>query len=39
LTEVADRRAVRATVRKMSNDEADRVACSVVRLFGAVNRA
>lgn len=31
--------AVRATVRKMSNDEADRVACSVVRLFGAVNRA
>jgi len=26
--------AVRATVRKMSNQEADDVACSVVRLFG-----
>jgi hypothetical protein len=28
--------AVRATVRKMSNDEADAVACRVVRLFGAL---
>ena len=28
--------AVRATVRKMSNEEADRVACSVVRLFSAL---
>lgn len=28
--------AVRATLRKMSNDEADRVACAVVRLFGAI---
>lgn len=30
--------AVRATIRKMSNDEADRVACSVVRLFSAIPR-
>ena len=30
--------AVRATVRKMSNHEADEVACSVVRLFGAIAR-
>ena len=30
--------AVRATVRKMSNHEADEVACSVVRLFGAMAR-
>ena len=28
--------AVRATIRKMSNDEADRIACSVVRIFGAL---
>lgn len=28
--------AVRATIRKMSNEEADRVACSVVRIFGAL---
>ena len=28
--------AVRATVRKMSNQEADEVACRVVRLFGAM---
>ena len=28
--------AVRATVRKMSNEEADEVACRVVRLFGAM---
>lgn len=28
--------AVRATIRKMSNDEADRIACSVVRMFGAL---
>lgn len=28
--------AVRATVRKMSKEEADEVACSVVRIFGAV---
>ncbi|MGH8219645.1 MAG: hypothetical protein ACREUT_13940 [Steroidobacteraceae bacterium] len=27
---------VRATTRKMSNEEADRVACSVVRMFGAL---
>ena len=31
--------AVRATVRKMSNQEADDVACSVVRLFAALARA
>lgn len=31
--------AVRATIRKMSNDEADRIACSVVRIFGALPRA
>lgn len=31
--------AVRATVRKMSNQEADDVARSVVRLFGALARA
>ncbi len=30
--------AVRATVRKMSNHEADEVACSVVRLFAAMVR-
>ena len=30
--------AVRATVRKMSNPEADEVACSVVRLFAAMAR-
>ena len=28
--------AVRATVRKMSSDEADRLACEVVRMFGAL---
>jgi hypothetical protein len=28
--------AVRATVRKMSNEEADEVACRIVRLFGAI---
>jgi len=31
--------AVRATVRKMSNQDADEVACAVVRLFAAVARA
>jgi hypothetical protein len=31
--------AVRATIRKMSNDEADRIACSVVRIFGALPHA
>jgi hypothetical protein len=30
--------AVRATVRKMSNQEADALACSVVRLFAAMVR-
>jgi len=30
--------AVRATVRKMSNDEADEVACRIVRLFGALKQ-
>lgn len=30
--------AVRATLRKMSSEEADRIACSVVRLFAAVPR-
>jgi hypothetical protein len=30
--------AVRATVRKMSNQQADEVACSVVRLFAAMAR-
>jgi len=30
--------AVRATVRKMSNQEADELACSVVRLFAAMVR-
>ena len=30
--------AFRATVRKMSNDEADEVASSVVRMFGAISR-
>jgi len=30
--------AVRATVRKMSNHEADEIACSVVRLFAAMAR-
>ncbi len=30
--------AVRATVRKMSNDEADRLACSVVQIFSALPR-
>jgi len=28
--------AVRATIRKMSNEEADGIACSVVRIFGAL---
>jgi hypothetical protein len=28
--------AVRATIRKTSNDEADEIACSVVRIFGAL---
>lgn len=31
--------AVRASVRKMSNEEADECACSIVRLFGALPRA
>lgn len=31
--------AVRASVRKMSNDEADECACSIVRLLGALPRA
>ena len=31
--------AVRATVRKMSNQDADEVACAVVRLFAALARA
>ncbi len=31
--------AVRATIRKMSNDDAVEVASAVVRLFGAVSRA
>jgi len=31
--------AVRATIRKMSNDEADSIACSVVRIFGALPHA
>src|SRR6266705_5954019 len=31
--------AVRATVRKMSNHDADEVACTVVRLFAALARA
>jgi hypothetical protein len=31
--------ALRATLRKMSSDDADRIACSVVRLFAAVPRA
>jgi hypothetical protein len=30
---------VRATVRKMSNDEASRCACAVVKLFAAMSRA
>ncbi len=30
--------AVRATVRKMSNEEADRLACSVVQIFSALPR-
>jgi len=30
--------AVRATVRKMSNHEADELACSVIRLFAAMMR-
>jgi hypothetical protein len=30
---------VRATVRKMSNDEADHLACALVRLFCAMPRA
>ncbi|HYL01843.1 MAG TPA: hypothetical protein VEU54_00345 [Steroidobacteraceae bacterium] len=30
--------AVRATVRKLSNSEADELACSVVRLFAAIAR-
>ncbi len=29
--------AARATIRKMSNDEADRLACSVVRIFSAIS--
>jgi len=28
--------AVRATTRKMSNDEADRLACTLVRMFAAI---
>jgi hypothetical protein len=28
--------AVRATTRKLSNEEADRIACSVVRIFAAI---
>ena len=31
--------AVRATIRKMSNEEADRIACSVVRMFAAIPRS
>lgn len=31
--------AVRATIRKMSNDEADRVASTVVRIFAALPRS
>ena len=31
--------AVRATVRKMSNEEADEAACGVVRMFGALAQA
>jgi len=31
--------AARATIRKMSNEEAAEVACAVVRLYGAVSRA
>jgi hypothetical protein len=31
--------AVRATLRKMSYEEADRIACSVVRIFAAAPRA
>ena len=30
--------AVRATVRKMSNQEAERIACTVVRMFAALAR-
>ncbi len=30
--------AIRATIRKMSTDEADRVACTVVRMFSALPR-
>jgi len=30
--------AVRATLRKMSSEEADRIACSVVRMFAAAPR-
>jgi hypothetical protein len=31
--------AVRATVRKMSNEEADRCACSIVQMFAALPRS
>jgi hypothetical protein len=31
--------AVRATTRKLSNEEADRIACSVVRIFAAIPQA
>jgi len=31
--------AARATIRKMSNEEAGEVACAVVRLYGTVSRA
>jgi hypothetical protein len=31
--------AARATVRKMSTDEADRLACSVVRIFSEIARS
>jgi len=30
--------AVRATIRKMSSDEADRIACSLVMMFAAIPR-
>ena len=31
--------AVRATIRKMSSDEADRIACSLVMMFAAIPRS
>jgi len=31
--------AVRATIRKLSNEEADRIACSLVMMFAAIPRA